>query len=221
MSDKQLTTPASLPGYEKLWSMVDTNPELPGDHQPKGGDTLRMNRDFAVIKGSIETTRDFALKAMMCFQMTYQITDKQFIEAKSDLHISITVDVGGVQATGGCSLSEVRQGKDKAFHFAQARAETRAMKRAIEAKIGLPIVNQIILNQFGGYDWQDEPERSVKHGDEWTETGKRFKGELDSWVEGGKMTEKASKMWLERARNTPDIESLNRVISEARKAARV
>ena len=182
---------------------------------------MRMNRDFAVIKGSIETTREFALKAMVCFQVTSKILDKQFIQQGSDLHISITVDVGGVQATGGCSMSEIKSGKDKSFHFAQARAETRGMKRAIEARIGLPIVNQIILNQFGGFDFHDEEPRTVNHSDDWKSIGMQFRAALDGWVKDGKMTARASEMWLKRGRDTPDIESLNRVIGDAKKAARV
>ena len=49
----------------------------------------------------------------------------------------------------------------------------------------------------------------------------QFRAALDGWVKDGKMTARASEMWLKRGRDTPDIESLNRVIGDAKKAARV
>jgi hypothetical protein len=52
--------------------------------------------------------------------------------------------------------------KNREDHDALARAETRALKRAIEAGSGLPLLNQIILKIFGGSEVS--PEQAKKLG---------------------------------------------------------
>jgi hypothetical protein len=46
----------------------------------------------------------------------------------------------------------VKKKSERVFHDAQAIAETRAIKRALEAKAGLPFVNMLIKEIFGGFD---------------------------------------------------------------------
>jgi len=114
-----------------------------------------------MIKNRIEITRDFALKAVKLSGVNYKPISKQFVEFGEDLNVSVDVkvwdDSGEITETGGCSMSEVKKRQSQhSFNDMVTTATTRAMKRALEAKTGLPFVNLLILELFGGYSLKEE-----------------------------------------------------------------
>ena len=149
LTDKQLKL------FDRIMRVIDRNPNL--DHE-----LAIHNRDFCFILNkktgskSIEITRDFALKTLHLAQLNYAPVSKQFVEHGNDLHVAADVkvwdDEGEITETGGCSMSEVDKRKSQhPFNDMITVATTRALKRGIEAKTGLPFVNLLILELFGGY----------------------------------------------------------------------
>lgn len=63
-----------------------------------------------------------------------------------------------VVETGACSTEETKKSHARAYHDACAVATTRAMKRGLEAVIGLPFINTMIKELFGGYQVGIDPE---------------------------------------------------------------
>jgi hypothetical protein len=121
--------------------------------------TIVTKGDFAEIDGKIEPTRDLALKLFTVAKLNY---DTQLLSTQSvGNHVMIAVKARVYQdnraqkkvaeGLGGCTTEETARSGKRAYHDALARAETRAFKRALEAAVGLPFINQIILRLFGGY----------------------------------------------------------------------
>lgn len=115
--------------------------------------------DFAVISGKIEPTRDLALKLFTATKIeSYAVELVQVVntERETVYVCKATVSRQGkiAEGLGGCSTSEIdrRGGGARQHHDALATAETRAYKRALEAVVGLPFINEIILKLFGGYE---------------------------------------------------------------------
>lgn len=143
--------------YSKLMAVIDRNPNL-------NGNTKDHNDDFCVIKTkhgqSIEITRNFALKLQHLASYNFKPEFPPSItEFGKHLHIAVAVKLwderGEVTEVGGCSTSEINEkNRSRAFHDALARAVTRGLKRALEAKAGLPFVNMLIKELFGGFDIQ-------------------------------------------------------------------
>lgn len=114
-------------------------------------------KDFAMIKDNIEITRDFALKLFKLGKLSYDAEIQQ-VEHDGDfmvMMIKATVSKNGQKAVGfgACSTEETAQKKSGArgIHDALATAETRAYKRALEMIVGLPFINEVILQIFGTY----------------------------------------------------------------------
>jgi hemoglobin-like flavoprotein len=120
--------------------------------------------DFAEIDGKIEPTRDLALKLFTIAKLNY---DTQLLNTTlmgSTILIAVKARVYQVRGAqkkvaeglGGCSTEETARSGKRAYHDALARAETRAFKRALEAAVGLPFINQLILGLFGGYEMEEK-----------------------------------------------------------------
>lgn len=157
-SERQIMSQEQKDTYEKLLMIVDRNPNLDGR-------ATNHNRDFALIKDRrgnehIEPTRDFCLKAVSVFELSYEpVGNPVVVQDGENWLVSVNVKVfkgdRGVTETGGCSTAETSRSGARAYHDAIAIAMTRAMKRGLEALIGLPFVNMMIREAFGRYSVQE------------------------------------------------------------------
>ncbi|MEM7828548.1 MAG: hypothetical protein QW561_04335 [Candidatus Aenigmatarchaeota archaeon] len=114
--------------------------------------------DFAIINGKIEPTRDLMLKLSSIARVSKLDTHLAQVVSKGTNTVYIfkaSIVLNGKEFTGhgACDTSEI-SGKhsSRLEHDAMATAETRAIKRAFEAAVGLPFINEIILKLFGGYE---------------------------------------------------------------------
>jgi hypothetical protein len=116
--------------------------------------------DFAEIDGKIEPTRDLALKLFAFSKLNYdtELLNTQalgntiMIAVKARVYQNNRASKKVAEGLGGCTTEETARSGKRAYHDALARAETRAFKRALEAAVGLPFINQIIAKLFGGYE---------------------------------------------------------------------
>ncbi|MEM2963738.1 MAG: hypothetical protein QXN01_04565, partial [Candidatus Anstonellales archaeon] len=114
--------------------------------------------DFAVINGKIEPTRDLMLKLSSIARVSKMDTHLEQVVSKETNTVYIfkaVIVLNGKEYSGhgACDTGEIEGRKSSRLeHDAMATAETRAIKRAFEAAIGLPFVNEIILKLFGGYE---------------------------------------------------------------------
>jgi len=117
---------------------------------------INPKTDFANIKGKIEPTRDLILKLIDPFLLSFDtdLVKEETIDGKRFYTFKAKVtgqDGRTVTGWGKCGTDEVSDG-ERAEHDALTKAETRALKRAIEAKAGYGMVNQLILKFFGGFE---------------------------------------------------------------------
>jgi len=164
--------------YGKLLRIIDRNPKVVW----KRGDDDH-NQDFIMIRGGYEPTRSFTLKAQKVANYSLYAHEPNIVELKDDVAASVQVKVwdndGEVTAIGACSKSEImskRGSNTRWFHDMTTTAETRGFKRALEAKAGLPFINLIIKELFGGFGMKgdeadvtasvvdDEPQSKPKSG---------------------------------------------------------
>jgi hypothetical protein len=119
--------------------------------------------DFAEIEGKIEPTRDLALKLFAVYKLSYDTQLLSTTPMGSTILIAVKARVyqdrrAGkkvAEGLGGCTTEETKSSGKRAYHDALARAETRAFKRALEAAVGLPFINQIISRLFGGFEVEE------------------------------------------------------------------
>lgn len=155
------------------------------DKPPTAKESLRMSlenvaplinpkTDFASIKGKIEPTRDLILKLIDPFMLSFDTDLKEKEKVEGITYYTFKAEVRGqdgrtVTGWGKCGTDEVSG--ERAEHDALTKAETRALKRAIEAKAGFGMVNQLILHFFGGYQ---EPKNVTPNDDGRKEILARF-----------------------------------------------
>jgi len=114
--------------------------------------------DFAEINKRIEITRDGALKILSSLPLSYEmeILEQELKDTHALVKVRLTIEFHktGIRrtgiGTGICEKWEVSKGKDFSLHNMITKAETRALKRAIEVCLG-GIINAIILKLFGSY----------------------------------------------------------------------
>lgn len=145
--------------FEKVYMMADRNPVL--DWNVDG-----HNQDFIAIGNTIEPVKSFCMKVELMADLTRAIVDKQIhVLNEKNIHYTMHVrligkDGRGSDGIGACTTGEVdtyasgKRGKasGKAEHFAITRAETRAFKRALETYSGMPFINMVIMDVFGGHE---------------------------------------------------------------------
>ena len=124
---------------------------------------INPKTDFANIKGKIEPTRDLILKLIDPFNLSFDTDLVKEEKSEGITYYTFKAKVTGqdgrtVTGWGKCGTDEVNG--ERAEHDALTKAETRALKRAIEAKAGYGMVNQLILKFFGGYS-EPQQERNV------------------------------------------------------------
>ena len=115
--------------------------------------------DFVVINDKIEPKRDLALKLFTATRIeSYRVELQQVVTTDKEVVYTCKATVSRkgkvAEGLGACSTREIenRGSGGRIHHDALATAETRAYKRAIEAVVGLPFINEIILKLFGSFD---------------------------------------------------------------------
>lgn len=130
------------------------------------------NTDFCEFKDKqnnrhIEAVKDFHLKVMFAANVSMRARDPIVVGVGADMVVTVGVTVWKeereVTAHGGSSVQECGYPKNnRAFHDAVARAQTRAMKIAMEEFMGMPFVNMIIEQIFGGYTITNPQDEGVR-----------------------------------------------------------
>ena len=111
---------------------------------------LLSKNDFVLINGTWEAKRDGLIKILSSLPISYswiiqeKILDheKQYAQVLGVLSISTGSTRRSSDGMGICELSELK-GKG-GLHFMNARAETRALKRAIETLFG-SVINYFVV----------------------------------------------------------------------------
>jgi hypothetical protein len=113
--------------------------------------------DFVAINGKYEATRDAMLKLLTSLPIGYNLAiiskslSKEY--ASITIKLSIKFQSTGIERTaecvGTCEMMEVKG--SKTLHNLITRAETRAIKRAVETVFG-SVVNALILEIKGSYE---------------------------------------------------------------------
>ena len=108
---------------------------------------LLSRNDFVNINGVWEAKRDALIKILSSLPISYswKILDKQLTKEYAQVMGVLTIQTGSVSreadSMGICEFSELNG--NGGLHFMNARAETRALKRAIETLFG-SVINYYI-----------------------------------------------------------------------------
>ena len=107
--------------------------------------------DFVQINGIWEAKRDALIKILSSLPISYswKITDKQLTKEFAQVQGVLTIQTGSVSreadSMGICEYTELSG--NGGLHFMNARAETRALKRAIETLFG-SVINYYVVNHL-------------------------------------------------------------------------
>ncbi len=110
---------------------------------------LLNQKDFIMINGTWEAKRDGLLKILTSLPISYswKLKDREINKEYAQVVGTLTVENGSItrsaDSMGICEFSELRG--NGGMHFMNARAETRAMKRAIETLFG-SVINFYVVN---------------------------------------------------------------------------
>lgn len=110
---------------------------------------LLNSSDFVQINGVWEAKRDALIKILSSLPISYSwiIKEKQLTESYAEVFGKLTITSGKVtrstDSLGICEYKELRG--NGGLHFMNARAETRALKRAIEVLFG-SVINYYVVN---------------------------------------------------------------------------
>lgn len=126
--------------------------------------SILSEKDFADVNGRIEITRDGALKILSSLPVSYEIQtlEQELKPEYAKVRVKLTMEfhkTGITRTTEGigiCEKWELEKSKNYSLHNLITKAETRAIKRAIETALG-GIINAVILELFGTYQRREEP----------------------------------------------------------------
>ncbi len=110
---------------------------------------LLSPKDFVNINGVWEAKRDALIKILSSLPISYswKIQDKQITEKYAQVLGVLRVETGSIvreaDSMGICEFSELKG--TGGLHFMNARAETRALKRAIETLFG-SVINYYVVH---------------------------------------------------------------------------
>ena len=110
---------------------------------------LLSRNDFVNINGVWEAKRDALIKILSSLPISYswKIQDKQITEKYAQVLGVLRVETGSIvreaDSMGICEYSELKG--TGGLHFMNARAETRALKRAIETLFG-SVINYYVVH---------------------------------------------------------------------------
>lgn len=178
---KDVLTSDQLEVFGKALAVVDRNPIINWVRNDPN-----HNCDFCIIEGSIAITRNFALKLAHLNTLNLHVRDPQFLDNGVCVVGRLWNDKQQIEAVGACDFAEIK-GKRK-MHDAATRATTRMLKRALETMVGLPFLNLLIKELFGGFevtgDPPEEKERDVTPRDETGTVQTEVKSEVKDlrWV---------------------------------------
>ena len=109
-----------------------------------------LNRnDFFLINGTWEAKRDALIKILSSLPLSYawEIKDKVLTKEYAQISGTLTIRNGSIMriadSVGIFEFSELKG--IGGMHFMNARAETRALKRAIEVLFG-SVINYFVIN---------------------------------------------------------------------------
>ena len=104
--------------------------------------------DFVLINGTWEATRDALIKILSSLPISYswEIKQKELTDTFASITGVLNIEVDGItrrsDGIGICELNELRG--TKSLHFMITRAETRALKRAIDVLFGSVIKYYVV-----------------------------------------------------------------------------
>ena len=110
---------------------------------------LLSRSDFVMINGTWEAKRDALIKILSSLPINYswKIKDRELNEKYAQVLGELTITNGSsirsADSMGICEVSELKG--NGGMHFYNARAETRALKRAIEVLFG-SVINYYVVN---------------------------------------------------------------------------
>ena len=110
---------------------------------------LLSQNDFVMINGTWEAKRDGLLKILTSLPISYSwsLKDRELNKEYAQVVGTLTVENGSItrscDSMGICEFTELRG--NGGMHFMNARAETRALKRAIETIFG-SVINYYVVN---------------------------------------------------------------------------
>ena len=110
---------------------------------------LLREQDFVKINGTWEAKRDGLLKILTSLPLSYSwviqknIVNDNFAQVNARLSVRNGNTTKVADSVGICEYSELKG--NGGLHFMNARAETRALKRAIETLFG-SVVNFYVVN---------------------------------------------------------------------------
>ena len=114
---------------------------------------LLAKEDFVMINGTWEAKRDGLIKILSSLPISYSwnIKDRDLTKEYAQIVGTLSVETGTIKrssdAIGICEFSELKG--NGGLHFMNARAETRALKRAIETLFG-SVINFYVVNYLVG-----------------------------------------------------------------------
>ncbi len=110
---------------------------------------LLNKNDFVLINGTWEAKRNALIKILSSLPISYawEIKEKHLTKSYASITGVLTVSTGNItrqsDSVGICEMSEING--TKSLHFMITRAETRALKRAIEVLFG-SVINWYVGN---------------------------------------------------------------------------
>ncbi|WP_415405666.1 hypothetical protein ACLHDG_07825 [Sulfurovum sp. CS9] len=110
---------------------------------------LLSRNDFVQINGVWEAKRDALIKILSSLPISYswKILDKQLTKEYAQVLGVLKIETGSIireaDSMGICEISELKG--NGGLHFMNARAETRALKRAIETLFG-SVINYYVIH---------------------------------------------------------------------------
>ena len=110
---------------------------------------LLSRNDFVQINGTWEAKRDALIKILSSLPISYswKILDKQLTKEYAQVMGVLKIETGSiVREADSMGIFEYSELKGKGgLHFMNARAETRALKRAIETLFG-SVINYYVIH---------------------------------------------------------------------------
>lgn len=110
---------------------------------------LLSKNDFVMINGVWEAKRDGLLKILTSLPISYswKLQDRVLNDKYAQIVGTLTIKNGTItrsaDSMGICEFSELRG--NGGMHFMNTRAETRALKRAVETLFG-SVINYYVIN---------------------------------------------------------------------------
>ena len=114
---------------------------------------LLSRTDFVQINGTWEAKRDALIKILSSLPISYTWTlkDRHLSEKYAQVLGTLSIQTGDIRrqadSMGICEFSELNG--NGGLHFMNARAETRALKRAIETLFG-SVINYYVIHVLEG-----------------------------------------------------------------------